>query len=98
MAQIQVTVAQLSEVEARLKKLNARLKSEINDTDAIVGQLKNEWEGDASDAFQASYKSNSQKLMRAADGIDTYITALDRITDKYTATEMKNIHVANSMK
>lgn len=98
MAQIQVTVAQLNDVENQLRKLNQRLKNEIEETDQIVAQLKNEWEGDASDAFQASYKSDSRKLLQAAEGIDSYIASLDRIGNKYHVTEARNTQIARSMK
>lgn len=98
MAEIQVTASQLSDSQAQLKSFNNQLKTTIEDTDNIVRQLKNDWEGDASDAFQASYTSISQKLMRATDGINTFITALENIISQYKQTEAMNVNIANSMK
>lgn len=98
MAQIQVTASQLSDSKTQLNSLNSQLKSTIDDTDAIVRQLKNDWEGDASDAFQASYTSNSQKLVRATEGIQSFISALENIISQYKQTEAANVNIANSMK
>lgn len=98
MAQIQVTASQLNEKKSEIAKLNKQLKNAIDETDSIVRQLKNEWLGDASDAFQASYKSNSNKLMQATEGVNSYIRALENIIQKYKSTEAKNVKIAQSMK
>lgn len=98
MAQIQVTASQLSESQAQLKSLNTQLKAAIDDTDSIVKQLKNDWEGDAAEAFQESYNSNSQRLNQAVEGIQTFISALDKIVEQYKQTEANNVRIANSMK
>lgn len=98
MAQIQVTASQLSDSQAQLKNFNSELKSAIEEADNMVRQLKNDWEGDASDAFQASYTSNSQRLMRATEGIQSFITALENIIAQYKQTEAANVNIANSMK
>lgn len=98
MAQIQVTASQLSDSQSQLKNFNSQLKSAIEEADNMVRQLKNDWEGDASDAFQVSYQSISQRLMRATDGIQTFIAALENIISQYKQTEAANVNIANSMK
>ncbi len=98
MEQIQVTVSQLSDSGAQLKSLKTQLKSMIDETDSIVNQLQNDWEGEAADAFQSSYKTNSQKLNQATEGIQSFISALDRILEEYKRTEANNVRIANSMK
>ena len=98
MAQIQVTASQLADCQAQLKSYNKELKSAIEEADNIVKQLKNDWEGDASNAFQATYASNSQKLMQATDGIQAFIAALENIITQYKQTEAANVNIANNMK
>ncbi len=98
MAQIQVTASQLSDSQAQLKNYINELKGAIEEADNMVKQLKSDWEGDASDAFQTSYASNSQRLLRATEGIQTFIVALENIISQYKQTEAANVNIANSMK
>ena len=95
MAQIQVTVAEMEDKKAQLEQLRAQFEEEIASTDQIVANLKNEWEGDASDAFQESYKTKTQKLKQAAEGIKAYITVLGKIIQAYIETEGKNAQIAS---
>lgn len=95
MAQIQVTIAEMEDKKAQLTTLLSQFEEEISNTDQIVANLKNEWEGDASDAFQESYKTKSQRLMQAAEGIKAYITVLEKIIEAYIQTEARNAQIAS---
>ena len=94
MGQIQVTVAEMEDKKAQLTSLLTQFEEEIANTDQLVANLKSEWEGDASDAFQQSYKTKSARLRQAAEGIRAYITVLGKIIEAYIQTEAANTAIA----
>ena len=96
MAQIQVTVAEMEDKKAQLTQLLQQYQEEIEVTDQIVASLRNEWEGDASDAFQDSYKAKAQRLRQAADAIKAFIDTLARIIEAYIQTEQSNTQIAGN--
>lgn len=95
MAQIQVTVAEMEDKKAQLTQLNNQLREEIEETQQTVAALKNEWEGDASDAFQDSFKQKIQRLLQAVEMIAKYIEVLGRIIEAYIQTEQANTQIAS---
>lgn len=97
MAQIQVTAAQLQDTKAQLGALISKLDSKIDETTSTVTSLKSMWEGDASDAFQQSYKQDEQKLKQSVQGLKTFENALSNIISQYQSTESANTRIAQSI-
>ena len=96
MAQIQVTVADMEDKKAQLTQLLQQFIEEIDNTDQIVDSLRNDWEGEASDAFQDNYKAKAQRLRQASEGLQGYITMLGNIIEAYAQTEAANVQIAGN--
>lgn len=94
MAQIQLTAAAMEDKKGQLTTLLAQFRDELDTLSQIVSQLKNEWEGDASEAFQAAYQKKRQRFEMAAQAIQKYIDVLGRIIDQYKTTESLNTQIA----
>lgn len=95
MAQIMVTAAQLENTRAQLKNYVKQFENKIEETDWDVSSLKSMWEGDAADAFQASYKKDSAQLRKALAGLNTYDKALQQAIANYKKTEAQNVKNAH---
>lgn len=94
MATIQVTASELNGKKEELASMNKQLKSQIEDLLNIANSLKSDWEGDASDAFQANCKQIAEKMLNATEGVNTYIQALGSIIQEYKRAESKNVSLA----
>lgn len=94
MSQLEITRSQLEGVRDEMNGEYEKLIQEIEETDMIVSGLKAQWEGEASDAFQQTYNQRSQRLKMAAQGVKTYITALDTFIAQYSAGEAKRVNIA----
>ncbi len=95
MGQIQITVSELESKKAQLLNLHSAAMDEVEQTNTIVQNLKAEWEGDASDAFQASYQEKSMRLIQALEVLKGIIDSLDRIIATYSETEATNTRLAS---
>ena len=97
MAQIMLTASQLEGKIQEMTKFKKDYDQDVNDANQIVSQIKNGWEGDASDAFQAEFKQIYTKLQKAGMGLDSYLKALNKILAEYKSTESKNVNIAKSI-
>lgn len=94
MATIQVTASELNGKKEELASMNSQLKSQIEELLEITNSLRADWEGDASDAFQKNCKEIADKMMRATEGVNTYVQALGSIIQEYKKAESKNVSLA----
>lgn len=96
MGQIQITVSELESKKAQLLNLHSAAMDEVEQTNTLVQNLKAEWEGDASDAFQTSYQEKCMRLMQALEALKGIINSLDRVIQTYSETEAANIRLASN--
>lgn len=95
MGQIQITASELESKKAQLLNLHSAAMDEVTQTNTIVQNLEAEWEGEASNAFQTSYKEKSARLMQALEVLKGIIDSLDRIIATYSETEAANVRIAS---
>lgn len=96
MGQIQITVSELESKKAQLLNLHLAAMDEVEQTDTVVQNLKAEWEGEAADAFQASYQEKRMRLLQALEALKGIINSIDRVIQTYSETEAANIRLASS--
>lgn len=97
MGQIQVTVAEMEEKKNQVNQLISQILEEIEETSQIVNALNSEWEGDASEAFQQSYRTNSARLLAAVEALRKFVQVLDKIIETYIRTEAMNAKIAKQI-
>lgn len=96
MPQIQITAGELESKKGELETLNKKLKEEIEKVSKINLSLRNDWEGESSDAYHENATLQVEKLIQGAEGVDQYNKALGNIIQEYKSTEARNVSIASA--
>ena len=96
MAEIKVTTSEVRAKAEQLRQTNALLKSKVQSLVEQEGVLSGMWEGDAKNAFHASFNSDKAQWDNFSNLIDQYCTTLDNIASEYDAKEAANVQIAST--
>lgn len=96
MSEIKVTAAELKSKKEELASLNKSYKSQLEQLKTTMTQLDAMWDGDAQDAFKATFNKDQANLMQYYTLINKYCKALDQIIAAYTKAERTNVNIAKT--
>ena len=87
--------AAIENVIDQLKNYNTEFRAKADEIRTEQKMLVANWEGEASDAFQANFQKEEPSFENFATAIDEYVQALQRILEQYEMAEATNINIAN---
>ena len=96
MAQYEVTNAQLTQVQNQLTTDNEQFIQKVSALEGKQQELKNMWQGEANNAFDAAFNSDKEKWMTFANLMKQYIEALGKIAAAYSKAEAANVDTAKN--
>jgi WXG100 family type VII secretion target len=98
--QITVNTEQVAQIASTIEGLNQRLNDSLKNSQNNVNNLKNTWEGQASDATISSFNEFAAKYFQNYyDVIDQYVKFLRKnISEGYSQTETANTSLADAFK
>ena len=96
MAQMVISVAELTNKKATLEDLAATFKSRLDEFKETGDRLHSMWEGDAKDDFMKNFDLDFQKMAQLFKLLIEFISVLQKIINLYKMMEMKNAQIANS--
>lgn len=96
MSAFSVTSAQLRESAEELNRLNTQFMSAEEELISEENTLKGMWEGAANEAFHAAFTGDVSKMEAFIGAINSYVSALTVIAEKYEEAERRNEQVAAS--
>jgi WXG100 family type VII secretion target len=96
MAEFTVTATEVRSKASELKELNAKYKNVVEELEQEVTKLSSMWEGEAHDAFDATFKTDKAKLDLFYNAIEKYCFTLDEVAANYQQAESKNVTTAST--
>ena len=96
MAQMVISVAELTNKKGVLEELAATFKAKLDDFKETGDRLHSMWEGDAKDGFMKNFDLDFQKMTQLFKLLIDFISVLQKIINLYKMMEMKNTQIANS--
>ena len=96
MAQYEVTNAQLTQVQNQLTTDNEQFIQKVSALAGKQPELKNMWQGEANNAFDAAFNSDKEKWTTFANLMKQYIEALGKIAAAYSKAEAANVDTAKN--
>lgn len=96
MAQYEVTNAQLTQVQNQLTTDNEQFIQKVSALEGKQQELKNMWQGEANNAFDAAFNSDKEKWTTFANLMKQYIEALGKIAAAYSKAEAANVDTAKN--
>ncbi len=98
MAEIMVTSASLEAKATELETFNNDLKTLIEQLSTDEQTLSGMWEGDARNAFHASFERDKAQVYSFYHAIASYVNALRTIAKEYNKAEATNVQTATQRK
>lgn len=96
MAEIRVTSATLTQKKGELDQLNGQLTTLKGQYEQVESAMNSKWEGDAKNAFHATFLQNMQAVDTFIKAVQQYSAVLQEIIAKYESTEAKNAATGGS--
>jgi WXG100 family type VII secretion target len=98
--QIKVNTEQVEQIAGNIERLNNQLNDSLKNSQQTITNLKNSWEGQASDATISSFNEFAQKYFQNYyDVIDQYVKFLrQNVATGYFQTETANSNLADAFK
>lgn len=98
--QIRVSTAQVAEIATTIEGLNKRLQEKLEESQAMIKNLANTWEGEAATATIEAYDSFAAKYFQNYYNIiDSYVKFLrTNVEQGYFETETANTTIADAFK
>jgi WXG100 family type VII secretion target len=98
--QIKVNTEQVEQIAGNIERLNGQLNDSLKNSQQTINNLKNTWEGQASDATISSFNEFAQKYFQNYyDIMDQYVKFLrQNIATGYFQTETANTNLADAFK
>ena len=94
MAQMVISVAELTNKKGVLEELAATFKAKLDDFKETGDRLHSMWEGDAKETFVKSFKADTDNLRKVLNVIADFLIVLEKIISIYMMMEAKNIQTA----
>lgn len=91
---IMVSTTELRNKAETLQQQNQQLMKALEELRSQEQTLSTQWEGDAQQAFRASFQKDMQKFQEFTKGISEYVNALNAIAKEYDAAEARNVQTA----
>ncbi len=96
MNEIRVTSSQaILNVIEQLRNYNTEFRAKADEIRTEQKMLTTNWEGEASDTFQANFQKEEPSFENFAMAIDEYVVALQKILEQYEQAEGISIGLAN---
>lgn len=97
---IRVNTDQVAQIASRLESLNKQLREKLEESKRTVDNLKNIWQGEASQATISAFDSfAAQYFQNYEDVIAQYVSFLrTHVEQGYFETETANIGLADAFK
>ena len=92
---IQLTSQQLKSKKEELESLNAKFSANLSGMDSTERSIASSWDGDAAEAFEATYRKDVQKVRNMYTAVKNYCKALDEIIALYEKTENANVRIVS---
>lgn len=98
--QIKVNTEQVEQIAGNIERLNGQLNDSLKNAQTTINNLKNTWEGQASDSTVSSFNEFAQKYFQNYyDIIDQYVKFLrQNVASGYFQTETANTNLADAFK
>ena len=98
--QIKVNTEQVEQIAGTIERLNGQLNDSLKNSQSTINNLKNTWEGQASDATVSSFNDFAEKYFQNYyDIIDQYVKFLrQNVAAGYFQTETANTNLADAFK
>lgn len=96
MSQFKVTSSVLTSQASELSDLNGRFKSAVEQLVTAEANLNSMWDGEANDAFHASFMTDKSKMDEFYNLIIQYVERLNSIATRYAQTERTNTEIASN--
>ena len=95
MAKIRVTPQTLRTRADELETLNNKFKNEVTKLKGYNSSLRNQWKGDARNAFDKEFQKDATKFDEFHRGIQEFIRVLRQNADEYDKVENTNTSIAS---
>lgn len=92
---ITVTTSQVEAKASELKKLNENFKKQVDELITEENALNKMWDGEANDAFHASFNKDITQMNNFYNAISNYVTKLNEIVAAYNKAESTNTSTAS---
>lgn len=98
--QMRINTDQVEQIATNIENLNTKLKTELENSKAVIDGLSSTWEGEAYEATKAAYAEFQNKYFQNyEDVIKQYINFLrTNVAQGYFDTETANTTLADSFK
>lgn len=93
MSGILVNFATVSQASGDVKATAGRIKSQLDDLEAMVKRVASTWEGAAQEGYQAKQRQWDQTAAHLHEVLMKIANALQNSADNYQATEKSNANV-----
>ena len=94
MAEFTVTSTEVKNKATELRDLNAKFKTVTGELETEIAKLTAMWEGEAHDAFDASFKTDKVKMDNFYNAIEKYCYTLEEVAANYQNAEARNTSTA----
>lgn len=92
---ITVTTSTVEAKASELKKLNENFKKQVDELKTEENALNKMWDGEANDAFHASFNKDVTQMNNFYNAISNYVTKLNEIVAAYNKAETANMNTAS---
>ena len=96
MSEIIVTSGTLRSKAEELSQMNSQFRDAVSDLTEQEEALRHQFEGEASDAFDAAFKKDTVQMQNFYNVIEQYVQKLVQIAEAYEKAEQANVSTANA--